>query len=104
MTDLRNATVAAERHNLLRSIISALAEKPERAELCRHIPGGKPVDPPEVWIDDIAGWIRLDGSWCSFDLGRGAFKPTPSEAVCIQEAAQHWLEAQECATDTGDAP
>ncbi len=91
---LRYATVADERHNLLRSIIAALAEHPERAQSVIQMPQRQKVCPPEVWIEDISAWVRLDGTWCSFDLARGAFKPTASQAMCIQLAAEKWKATQ----------
>ena len=93
-TALRYATVEEERHNLMRSIVSALAEHPERAQSCVQMSDGNPIQPPEVWIEDSAAWVRLDGTWCGFDVGRGAFKPTSPEAVRIRLAAERWTAAQ----------
>ena len=91
---LRYATVADERHNLLRSVIAALGDEYERAQIVVQMPQREPVQPREVWIEDIAAWVRLDGTWCSFDLGRDAFRPTESQAMCIRLAAERWEAAQ----------
>lgn len=57
-----------------------------------QMPSGKRIDPAEVWMPDVGGWVRADGSLLMLDRARGYFRLEPDDAAEVRrilEASTH---------------
>lgn len=49
-----------------------------------QMPGGERIDPAEVWLPDVGGWVRADGSLLMLDRGRGYFGLEQDDAATVR--------------------
>lgn len=75
-------------------IIAALEAENDEIGLVVQMPDGVKIEPEELWICGAGCWCRTDGSYASFDGGRGGVTFEPEDATAIAAACGAWKARQ----------